>query len=145
MFPDLNSLWHNDAIWWHRSESKSAQITACGLMARNHYFYQYCLSNNFGRYRWPFSMTSYWLNKWLTHWGRDEMVAIIKTIFKCIFLRHDGFRLWFQVCYWGTNQKCPSTGSDDGLAPVRRQAIFWVNDGLVHWCIYASLGLNKMR
>ena len=34
-------------------------------------------------------------------------------------------------------------GSDNGLAPNRRQVIIWTDDGLVYWCIYASLGLNE--
>ena len=28
--------------------------------------------------------------------------------------------------------------------PIRQQAIIWSNDGLVYWCICASLGLNKL-
>ena len=24
------------------------------------------------------------------------------------------------------------------------QAIIWTNDGIVYWCIYASLGLNEL-
>ena len=28
--------------------------------------------------------------------------------------------------------------------PIRQQAIIWTNDGLVCWCIYASLGLNEL-
>ena len=38
-----------------------------------------------------------------------------------------------------------SVGSDIGLAPSRQQAIMWTNVGLVHWRIYASLGLNELR
>ena len=37
-----------------------------------------------------------------------------------------------------------SIGSDNGLAPTRRQAFIWTNDGLVYWCIYASLSLNEL-
>ena len=33
---------------------------------------------------------------------------------------------------------------DNGLAPTRRQAIIWTNDGLEYRCIYASLGLNEL-
>ena len=33
----LNSLWHSDAIWRHRSWSTLAQVTACCLMAPSHY------------------------------------------------------------------------------------------------------------
>ena len=43
------------------------------------------------------------------------------------------------------NWQYNSVGSDNDLAPTRRQAIIWTNDGLVCWRIYASLGLNKLR
>ena len=45
------------------------------------------------------------------------------NIFKCIYLNN---------------------GSDNGLAPARRQAIIWTNDGLGWWRIYASLDLNVL-
>ena len=32
----LDSLWHSNAIWWHRSESTLAQVMACCLMASSH-------------------------------------------------------------------------------------------------------------
>ena len=32
-------------------------------------------------------------------------------------------------------------GSDNGLAPIRRQASIWTSDGLVYW--YASLDLSE--
>ena len=31
-----------------------------------------------------------------------------------------------------------------GLALVRRKKIIWTNDGVVYWCIYASLVLNDL-
>ena len=34
---------------------------------------------------------------------------------------------------------------DNGLTPVRRQAIMWTNDGLVYWFIYVSLGLGGLN
>ena len=37
------------------------------------------------------------------------------------------------------------TKSDNQFVPNRRQVIIWTNGGLVYWCIYASLGLNKLR
>ena len=37
-----------------------------------------------------------------------------------------------------------SIGSDNGLAPNRRQAIIWTNDDPVQRCIYASLSLNEL-
>ena len=37
-----------------------------------------------------------------------------------------------------------SISSDNSLAPVRRQAVIWNNDGLVSWRIYTPLGLNEV-
>ena len=45
-----------------------------------------------------------------------------------------------RLVYW---QYC-SIGSDNGLAPNRRQAIIWTNDDPVQRHIYASLGLNEL-
>ena len=37
-------------------------------------------------------------------------------------------------------------GSDDGLAPNRRQAIIWTNDGgFVYKRVYATLWLNELK
>ena len=47
-----------------------------------------------------------------------------------------------EVCCWMCSWQYTSIGSYNGLAPRRRQAIIWSNDGLVYWRIYASLGLN---
>ena len=38
---------------------------------------------------------------------------------------------------------CDSIGSADGLAPNRRQAIIWTNDGPIYWSIYASFVYNS--
>ena len=32
---------------------------------------------------------------------------------------------------------------DNGLVPNRQQAMIWTNDGIAHWCMYASLTLNE--
>ena len=36
----INSLWPDDAIWWHRSVSTLAQVMACCLTAPSHYLNQ---------------------------------------------------------------------------------------------------------
>ena len=36
----INSLWSNDVIWWQRSGSTLAQVTACCLMPPSHYMNQ---------------------------------------------------------------------------------------------------------
>ena len=50
-----------------------------------------------------------------------------------------------EVYSLGWNQKYHSIGSDNVLAPYRRQAIIWSNDGQVCWRIYASLGLYGLK
>ena len=42
------------------------------------------------------------------------------------------------------NQRYASLGSDDGLAPNRRQAIIWTKAGLIYSVIYASLGRKEL-
>ena len=54
---------------------------------------------------------------------------------KCVNFKQD----FTEVSSHGSNQPYSSIGSDNGLAPVRRQAIVWINDGLVslvtHMCV----------
>ena len=40
--------------------------------------------------------------------------------------------------------KFSSIGSDNGLAPPKRQVIIWTNDELFYWRLYAALGLNEL-
>ena len=56
------------------------------------------------------------------------------NIFKCIFLNESLHRLILQ----SSSEHLTSIGSDNGLAPNRRQAIIWTNDNPVYWCIYAA-------
>ena len=65
----------------------------------------------------------------LTHWGPNEVDAIFQMIFSNAFS-------WMKMCkfqlrfHWIlSNQQYSITGSDNGLAPTRRQAIIWTNDG----------------
>ena len=44
---------------------------------------------------------------------------------KCMNFAYD----FTEVCSWCINQQYTSIGSDNGLAPTRRQAIIWTNDG----------------
>ena len=83
----------------------------------------------------------------LTHWGWDKIAANIWTTFSnASSLIYIVFWLKF---HWnfskGSNYQYSSIGSDNGLAPVRWQAIIWINDGLVYWCIYVSLSLNELN
>ena len=49
-----------------------------------------------------------------------------------------------EICSQGSNWQYANIGSDNGLAPNRRQAIIWSNGGLGCRRIYASLGLNEL-
>ena len=53
-------------------------------------------------------------------------------IFKYIFLNENvwiSIKISLNVCSQGSNQQYSSIGSDNGLAPSRRQAIIWTEDG----------------
>ena len=55
-------------------------------------------------------------------------------IFQCIFLNEDigiSIKFFTEVCSQGSNWQYPSIGSVNGLAPSRRQAIIWTNDGCI--------------
>ena len=68
----------------------------------------------------------------LTHWGRDKLDQLRRRHFQVHFLEwkylisHKNFT---EVCSAGSNQHYASIGSHNGLAPSRRQAIIWPNDG----------------
>ena len=75
---------------------------------------------------------------------------VADNIFKCIFLNEN---IWIPINISSLNfvphglidSQYGSIGSDNGLAPTRRQAIIWTNDGQVWWRVYASLGLNELN
>ena len=48
------------------------------------------------------------------------------------------------MCCLGSNWQYGSIGSDNGLAPNRRQAIIWTDVGMLYGRIYASPGLNEL-
>ena len=66
--------------------------------------------------------------------------------FKWIFLNENA---WISIVislkvFLRAYKQYSSIGSDNGLAPTRRQIIIWTNDGIVYWNIYASLGPNVL-
>ena len=68
----------------------------------------------------------------ITHWGRDKIAAISQTTLSNSFswMKMLEFRLKFlEICSIGSNLQYSTIGSDNGLAPSRRQAIIWTNDG----------------
>ena len=50
-----------------------------------------------------------------------------------------------EVCSSGSNWQWPSIGLDNGLAPIRRQAIIWTNSDPIYWRIYAALGGDELK
>ena len=55
-------------------------------------------------------------------------------MFKCIFLYENAWiPIWISLKFVpkGPINNIFSTGSDNGLAPTRRKAIIWTNDGLI--------------
>ena len=69
------------------------------------------------------------INQSLTHWGRDKMVAHFLTTFSNAFSWMKIFRDFTEICSQGSSWLYSSIGLDNGLAPTRRQAIIWNNDG----------------
>ena len=49
-----------------------------------------------------------------------------------------------EICSLWSSRQYGSTGSDNGLALTKWQAIIWTNDGLGCRCIYVSLGLSEL-
>ena len=86
----------------------------------------------------------------LTKWGWDKFTFcgrhFANTISKCIFL-YQKFWIQSKLFHWGfffRFQLTLNLGSDNGLAPNRRQAIIWTNGDLVCWRIYVSIGLDAL-
>ena len=81
----------------------------------------------------------------LAHWGRDKMATIshFQIYFiewKCLNCYKNFIEIYSQGCNW----QYSSIGSDNGLAPNRRQAIIWNSDVLVCRRIYVLVGLSEL-
>ena len=72
----------------------------------------------------------------------DKMAAISQTMFSGAFSWMKSFVFWLKF-HWNVLLRVQLTathpGSDNGLAPNRRQAIIWTNADLINWRIYAAL------
>ena len=83
----------------------------------------------------------------LSHWGRDNMAVISQTTrsnaFSWAKMLEFRFRFYWSL-FLSVQLLYHSIGSDNGLAPKRRQAIIWTNGGFIWWRIYASVGLNEL-
>ena len=79
----------------------------------------------------------------LTHLPLGKMTTISQMTFGKVFSLIKMFVFWFEF-HWSVFLRAQLTifsiGSDDGLAPIRRQALIWTNADPVHWRIYAALG-----
>ena len=69
-----------------------------------------------------------------------------EDIFKRIFFNENcsiSTKKFTEICSQKSNYKYSSNGSENGLVPVRWQAIIWINSGLVYWLINASLDFSE--
>ena len=83
----------------------------------------------------------------LQHVSNPSQIWFSNTFFDWKYL--NTLRPWQNGCHFTDDiSECiylnKNECSDNGLAPIRRQSIFWIKDGLVYWCIYASLSLNEL-
>ena len=69
------------------------------------------------------------------------MTIVLQTTFQIIFFNDTKS---IEICSLGSNWQYASIGSDNGLAPTRRQAFIWSNDDRIDRRIYASPGLNDV-
>ena len=85
----------------------------------------------------------------LTHWGQARWPPLWQTTFSSAFPWIKIYKFWIKFHWnmflrWTSNWQYGGIASDIGLAPKRRQAIIWSNVGMLHWCIYATHGLNDV-
>ena len=67
----------------------------------------------------------------LTHWGRGKMAAVSQTTLSNTFLERKCYNFnqnVTEICSYLSYEQYFSIGSDNGLAPTRRQAIMWTNE-----------------
>ena len=72
----------------------------------------------------------------LIHWGKNEkMISVLQMVFSNTFSWAKIVAYWLkfdEICYEVPNWQKAIIGSDNGLAPNRRQVIIWINNGLVY-------------
>ena len=85
----------------------------------------------------------------LTHWAETKWARFSRWYFQMHFLEWKCLNSDYnftEVCSQMSNWQYPSIGSDNDLAPNRRQAIIWTNDVLGCRRIYVSLDLlNELK
>ena len=113
----FNPLWVNDAIWWHGSWSKLAQVIDCCLTIPSHYLK---------------SKVSFGIRLKVT--SQEVLMNLIRNMCsEIILLTHWGRVTHIRVAYLTT------IASGNGLSPSRRQAIIWTNAGML---LIRPLGTN---
>ena len=82
----------------------------------------------------------------LTHIPPDKMASFLQTIFWDAFswMKSILVKISMKFVPKGPIDNKPSTGSDNGLVPNRRQAVIWTNADLIRWRIYAALGGDEL-
>ena len=73
------------------------------------------------------------------------MVAIFKMTFQTHFREGRSFILMKISSKFDPQGPSYSIGPDSCLTSGRRHTIIWAKDGLIHWFIYASLGLSELN
>ena len=79
--------------------------------------------------------------------AHDKITANLQMTYSDAF--YSTKRLEYQLEFHGSlssgsNSEWFNDVSDNGVAPIRRQAIIWTDHGLICWHTYASLGLNEL-
>ena len=82
---------------------------------------------------------------WLTHLPLDKMTAISQTIFSDAFLWMKNFVFWLRLhLSLFPMVQLIIIGSDNGLAPNRRQAIIWTNADPIWSACMRHLGGDEL-
>ena len=76
----------------------------------------------------------------LNVWRRQntKYISLMNFTLMYVYLR------FTEICSLCSKQQYAQFGLDNGLAPIRRQAIIWTDNGLVYWPIHVSL-CHSMR
>ena len=111
----FDSFWFHEICFWG-SNWETASIGSDNGLTRNRW--HATIYTNDAIFQW-FSLDD------LTHLGQDKWPLFTKWYFQMHFLEWK--RKNFDEDFTGSNQQYSSSGSDNGLAPLRRQAIIWTN------------------
>ena len=122
-------------------------LTVTPVVVHLFVFIHWCLEVLFCMVHWRWSGYCTHMN---TLRPRQNVCLLADGNFICIILNKtfliSNDKIYFiEICSLWSNWQYVIIGSDNGLAPNRRQAIIWTSDGLVYWCIYVLLGLNELN